>query len=639
MSKILIVGGVAGGASTATRLRRLDENAEIILFEKGQHVSFANCGLPYYIGEVIKERDKLIVQSPKSINDRFNIDVRINSNVVEVDTKEKKVKVISEEKGTYYEGYDYLVLAPGAKPVVPNIDGINNDKIFTIRNVKDIDKVKNYIGNNSVKKAIVIGGGFVGIEMVENLRNIDIDVTLIEGGKHILAPFDDDMVTLIEKNLKENQVNLILNNSVKGFREEDKNIIVKTSDEKEIKGDMVILAIGVKPDTEFLNNSNIILGEKGHILVDKNMKTNLHNVYALGDAVIVKDIVSKDKVAIPLAGPANRQGRIVANNIVNISKENTIYKGTMGTTIIKVFDLVGACTGNNEKTLKNKNIDYNVLYCHPMNHATYYPGATQLHIKVLYDNNGKLLGAQALGYEGVDKFIDVIATVIKFEGTVYDLEELELAYAPPFLSAKSPANMVGFIAENNLSNLSKTITWNEVNEYDKDKIILLDVREKSEVENGTIEGSINIPLNSLRNNLDKLNKDKEIIVYCAVGLRGHIAARILNQNGYKVKNITGGYITYKISENKLKVFNNKCENKEKSEKRKVLDISAMCCSVQFNEVKNYMETLQCGETLEVIASNLNFIEDVTNWVKNNKSEIISINKNKGIVNILIKKGK
>lgn len=639
MSKILIVGGVAGGASTATRLRRLDENAEIILFEKGQHVSFANCGLPYYIGEVIKERDKLIVQSPKSIKDRFNIDVRINSNVVEVDTEEKKVKVISEEKGTYYEGYDYLVLAPGAKPVVPNIDGINNNKIFTIRNVKDIDKVKNYIGNNSVKKAIVIGGGFVGIEMVENLRNIDIDVTLIEGGKHILAPFDDDMVTLIEKNLKENQVNLILNNSVKGFREEDKNIIVKTSDEKEIKGDMVILAIGVKPDTEFLNNSNITLGEKGHILVDKNMKTNLHNVYALGDAVIVKDIVSKDKVAIPLAGPANRQGRIVANNIVNISKENIIYKGTMGTTIIKVFDLVGACTGNNEKTLKNKNIDYNVLYCHPMNHATYYPGATQLHIKVLYDNNGKLLGAQALGYEGVDKFIDVIATVIKFEGTVYDLEELELAYAPPFLSAKSPANMVGFIAENNLSNLSKTITWNEVNEYDKDKIILLDVREKSEVENGTIEGSINIPLNSLRNNLDKLNKDKEIIVYCAVGLRGHIAARILNQNGYKVKNITGGYITYKISENKLKVFNNKCENKEKSEKRKVLDISAMCCSVQFNEVKNYMETLQCGETLEVIASNLNFIEDVTNWVKNNKSEIISINKNKGIVNILIKKGK
>lgn len=639
MSKILIVGGVAGGASTATRLRRLDENAEIILFEKGQHVSFANCGLPYYIGEVIKERDKLIVQSPKSINDRFNIDVRINSNVVEVDTKEKKVKVISEEKGTYYEGYDYLVLAPGAKPVVPNIDGINNNKIFTIRNVKDIDKVKNYIGNNSVKKAIVIGGGFVGIEMVENLRNIDIDVTLIEGGKHILAPFDDDMVTLIEKNLKENQVNLLLDNSVKGFREEDKNIIVKTSDEKEIKGDMVILAIGVKPDTEFLNNSNITLGEKGHILVDKNMKTNLHNVYALGDAVIVKDIVSKDKVAIPLAGPANRQGRIVANNIVNISKENIIYKGTMGTTIIKVFDLVGACTGNNEKTLKNKNIDYNVLYCHPMNHATYYPGATQLHIKVLYDNNGKLLGAQALGYEGVDKFIDVIATVIKFEGTVYDLEELELAYAPPFLSAKSPANMVGFIAENNLSNLSKTITWNEVNEYDKDKIILLDVREKSEVENGTIEGSINIPLNSLRNNLDKLNKNKEIIVYCAVGLRGHIAARILNQNGYKVKNITGGYITYKISENKLKVFNNKCENKEKSEKRKVLDISAMCCSVQFNEVKNYMETLQCGETLEVIASNLNFIEDVTNWVKNNKSEIISINKNKGIVNILIKKGK
>lgn len=452
--KVLIVGGVAGGASAAARLRRLDENIEIVVFEKGEYISFANCGLPYYVGEAIKERDALLLQTPEKMKSRFNIDVRINSEVISIDADKKTVKVNSRFDGEYEENYDYLVLSPGAKPIKPNLPGIESNKIFTVRNVPDIDKIKHYVDNKNVKNAVVIGGGFIGIEMAENLKERGVHVTLIEAAPHILAPLDSEFSALVEKELNENCISIILEDRVTSFNDSGVDIKVNLSSGKEIVCDMVVSAIGVTPDTKFIKGSGINLGEKGHIKVDEHMRTNKDGVFAVGDAISVKDFVNGNETFIPLAGPANRQGRIVADNIANI---NSKYKGTLGTSIIKVFDMVAASTGNNERTLNKYGIKYNKVYLHPMSHAGYYPNATPLTIKVIYDAEGKILGAQALGYEGVDKFIDVIATTIKFGGTMDDLTELELAYAPPFLSAKSPANMAGFMAQNQSKSLIDVI--------------------------------------------------------------------------------------------------------------------------------------------------------------------------------------
>ncbi|SHK14862.1 NADPH-dependent 2,4-dienoyl-CoA reductase, sulfur reductase [Clostridium cavendishii DSM 21758] len=650
MSKVLIVGGVAGGASTAARLRRLDENIEIIMFERGEYISFANCGLPYYIGETIKDRQKLLVQTPEAMKNRFNIDVRINSDVVSVDAENKTIKVISKEDGEYEEKYDFLVLSPGAKPFRPAIEGINSEKIYSVRNVPDTDKIKAVIDDGSVKRATVIGGGFIGIEMAENLKERGIDVTLVEAAPHILAPFDSEMASIIEKELQENGVNLVLNNGVEKFIEEDKEIITLLKSGESLISDMVIFAIGVTPDTSFLKDSGIKLGERGHIIVDKHMRTSEDGIFAAGDAILVKDYVNGSDVAIPLAGPANRQGRIIADNIAGIESS---YNGSMGTSILKIFSMAAAATGNNERNLQRLGIEYRVVYAHPMTHASYYPGATQLSIKLLYDLDGKVLGAQAVGYDGVDKFIDVIATVIKFKGTIEDLTELELAYAPPFLSAKSPANMVGFIAQNNLRGAVELFTIDELKDFDGEKATLLDVRDKVEVENGIISGAINIPVNDLRERYNELDKNKEIYIYCAVGLRGYIASRILTQNGFKVKNLTGGYKTFsqsifkpinKEEKNRaVKDFNEKEEAMDKVEEKDVsvteLDATGLCCPGPLMRLKDSMDNLNEGDILSVKASDPGFYEDVKAWTSRTGNELIKLSKMQGIVQANIKKGK
>jgi NADPH-dependent 2,4-dienoyl-CoA reductase/sulfur reductase-like enzyme/rhodanese-related sulfurtransferase len=542
--KVLIVGGVAGGASAAARLRRLDEEAEIVLFERGAHISFANCGLPYYIGEKIQDRSKLLVQTPESMKARFNLDVRTHSEVTKVDVKEKTVTVNSKTRGVYQESYDDLILSPGAKPLKPPIPGMESERIFTLRNMADTDRIKSQVDRENTRSAIVIGGGYIGVEMAENLRHRGLDVTLVEAAPHILAPFDAEMAAFAEKELQDNGVRLLLGDGVQSFAEKNGGIAIVLQSGREIGADMVILAIGVAPDTGFLQDSEIKLGARGHILVDESMQTSCEGVYAVGDAVEVTDYVSGAPTAIPLAGPANKQGRIAADRICGLPSS---YKGTQGTAIIQIFSLTGASTGANERTLARLAVPYRSVYVHPSSHATYYPGAKPIALKLLFDNEGKILGAQAFGAEGVDKRIDVIATVLRLKGTVHDLAELELTYAPPFSSAKDPVNMAGYLAQNVLRGLTEAAAPKELELYDPERHILLDVRTVAEYDQGHIEGALHIPVDDLRSRIGELDPEKEIWAYCAVGMRGYIASRILKQRGFRVKNLTGGYRSYSMS--------------------------------------------------------------------------------------------
>lgn len=527
--RILIVGGVAGGASTATRLRRLSEKHEIIIFEKGEYPSFANCGLPYHIGGIIPERESLIIQTPEKFKNRFEIDVRVFSEVLQVNPEEKSILVQKKSGEKYEEKYDFLVLSPGAKPVTPPIPGITSSKIFTLRNIPDMDKIIAQMEDSKPKTVAVIGGGFIGIETAENLKHLQLDTHLIEAAPHILAPFDSDFSEELEEVMRENGVVLHLSRKVSKFEEEEEGIKIFFEDGTFLHVNFVISAIGVQPDTAFLKDSGIVLGERGHVLVNDFLQTNYENIYAIGDAI----------PGFALAGPANRQGRMVANHIAG-QKEK--YKASIGTSIIKVFDMVGASTGKNERLLKEEGIPYQRIVLYPNSHASYYPNATPLHCKVLYHKeNGKILGAQCSGHESSDKFIDTIATAIHFGGDIYDLSELELCYAPPFGSAKSPANMAGFIGRNIYEHLVKTVSTEEIEAIDREKQILLDLRTEEEIANAPITNSLRIPIDELRNRLKEISKEKEILAFCAVGLRGYIASRILTQNGFQVRNLLGGY--------------------------------------------------------------------------------------------------
>lgn len=650
--KVLIVGGVAGGASAAARLRRLDEYAEIVLFEKDGYISFANCGLPYYIGGQIKDREKLLVQTPEGMYDRFNIDVRINSEVTDIDTSKKTVKVESKDKGVYEESYDYLVLSPGAKAIRPNIEGINSDKILTLRNIPDTDSIKALADKKGVTSALVVGGGYVGVEMAENLKEMGLKVTLAEAAPHILAPFDTDIVVTAEKELQENGINLFINDGVKSFKDNGDNVEVTLNSNTKITADLVILSIGVAPNTGFLKGTGINLGPKGHILVNEKMETNIDNIYAVGDAVEVTDFVNNQKTAIALAGPANKQGRIAADNIAGLNKT---YKGTQGTAILKIFGLTAASTGNNERTLKRLNIPYKAIIVHPVSHASYYPGALSITIKLIFNQEGKILGAQSIGYEGVDKRIDIIAAVMRLGGTVSDLTELELAYAPPFSSAKDPVNMAGFVAENVITGKMDVITPEEFLNYDKGSTLLLDVRSEIEFNNGHLEGALNIPVDNLRDRLKELPKDKEIIEYCQVGLRGYVASRILSEHGYKVKNITGGYKSMTVLNSIPIKQENKSNNSEKlilDEDTQVikseaaldtinfnesLDVCGLCCPGPLSQVKVTMDKLKNGQILNVISSDPGFYDDIKIWCEKTNNELIDIKKDKGNVLAFIKK--
>ena len=544
--KVLIVGGVAGGASAAARLRRLDESAEIIMFERDEHISFANCGLPYYIGETIQERSKLLIQTPEAMKKRFNIDVRIYSEVISIDGDQKIVTIRSKDRGTYEESFDYLVLSPGAKPIVPPIPGIELPGITSLRNIADTDRIKQLVDEMPIEHAVVVGGGFIGIEMAENLRERGINVTVVEAAQHILAPYDDDMIAHAEQELGKHGVELVLGDGVASFEKENDcaKIAVQLQSGNTLQADLVILAIGVQPDTKFLQSSEIKLGARGHILVDEYMETNLPNVFAVGDAVQVTHFVSHLQTAIPLAGPANKQGRIAADNIAGLK---SAYRGTQGSSIIKIFDMTGAATGMNERMLQQQDKPYHVVHLHPASHATYYPGAAPIAMKLIFDYDGKILGAQAFGKDGVDKRIDVIATVIRMQGTVEDLTELELCYAPPYSSAKDPVNRAGYIAQNIIDERAIVFLPRHLADRDPNHTILVDVRTPKEHNDGHIPGSLSIPVDELRDRLDELDRSKEIWVYCQVGLRGYTASRILTQHGFKVKNLTGGYKSYTMS--------------------------------------------------------------------------------------------
>ncbi|WP_251550470.1 CoA-disulfide reductase [Neobacillus muris] len=540
--KVIIIGGVAGGATAAARLRRISEDVEIVLVERGEHISFANCGLPYYIGETIKDKNKLLVQTIKGMSERFNLDIRHLSEAVNINPEDKNVCIKNLQTGEVYEeSYDKLLLSPGARPIVPPIPGLNeNETVFTLRSIPDTDKIKNYVDANKPQKAVIIGGGFIGIEMAENLVDLGIHVTIIEMANQIMAPIDFEMASILHTHLKEKGVTLFLENGVESFADQGKRIIL--SDGTEIETDMTILSIGVRPENELAKTAGLRLGGRGGIVVNEYLQTSNENIFAVGDAVEVVDYMSGTKAMIPLAGPANRQGRIAANNIMG-KKER--YQGTLGTSIAKVFDLTAAATGNNEKILKRLGISYEVVHIHPSSHAGYYPGASPIALKLIFDKEtGKIFGAQAVGADGVDKRIDVIATAIKGGLTVEDLTNLELSYAPPYSSAKDPVNMAGYVASNIMEDELETIQWHEVDQVVAAGGVLIDVREPMEREFGFIKGSSNIPLNELRNRLTELPKEQTIYVSCQVGLRGYIASRILKNNGYLVKNVDGGWKTY-----------------------------------------------------------------------------------------------
>jgi NADPH-dependent 2,4-dienoyl-CoA reductase/sulfur reductase-like enzyme/peroxiredoxin family protein/rhodanese-related sulfurtransferase/TusA-related sulfurtransferase len=636
--KVVIVGGVAGGASAAARLRRLDEQAEIILLERGEYISFANCGLPYYIGEVIQERDKLLVQTPEAMRARFAIDVRVQSEVTAVHPDTKAITVNSKDRGQYEETYDDLILSPGAKPIRPSLPGINSSRIFTLRNVPDTDRIKAFVDREDSRRAVVVGGGFIGVEIAENLKERGLEVSLTEAAPHILPPFDSDMAVLVERELEENGIQLFLGDGVASFQEQADGLSVTLQSGKVLAADLVILAIGVAPETAFLSGSGIALGRRGHILVNDRLETSQANIYAVGDAIEVIDFVSGQPAAIPLAGPANKQGRIAANNIAGLSSQ---FKGSLGTAILKVFTLTAAATGNNERTLQRLGVACHAAIVHPNSHAAYYPGALPLTIKLLFDDAGRILGAQAIGLDGVDKRIDVIATVIRLKGTVRDLTELELAYAPPYSSAKDPVNMVGFVAEDILSGLSDVFTYEQLGSFNRQGTILLDVRTEMEFENGHLPDAINIPLDDLRRRLSDLDKDKLILTYCQVGVRGYIASRILSQNGFRVKNMTGGYksalaqLVQPSATPSGIVLDTETQVMRQAPVRRVahctLNATGLACPGPLMRVKASMDEMDEGQVLEITASDPGFFADIGAWCQRTGNRLIEVRKEKGLV--------
>lgn len=640
----LIIGGVAGGATVAARLRRMDEKANIVLFERGKYVSYANCGLPYYIGDTINNREKLFVQTVKGFTDRFRIDIRTEQEVTAIRPDKKEVEVKNLSTGEIYtETYDKLVLSPGAEPLRPGIEGIGSKKIFTLRNVPDTDTIKNYINIEKPKRAIVVGGGFIGLEMAENLHDLGIQVDVVEMANQIMAPLDFSMAAIVHQQLTDKGVGLHLEDGVSRFEEKDGGVTVHLRSGKQIATDMVLLSIGVRPETKLAKEAGLAIGERGGIAVNDYMQTSDADIYALGDATEVKNLVTGQPSLIPLAGPANKQGRIVADNIIFGNKKK--YAGSIGTSIAKVFDLTVAATGANAKLLQRNNIPYTSSYTHGASNAGYYPGAVPMSIKILFDpENGKLLGAQIVGFNGVDKRIEMLEQVIQRGGTVYDLTELEHAYAPPYSSAKDPVNMAGFVAENILKGKSKIIQWRELAELPADTI-RIDVRTRDEHKLGSIPGFINIPVDELREHLDELPKDKLIVVSCAVGLRGYLAYRILVQNGFKnVRNLSGGYKTWSVATAPVKEVapcnpgSSEGANCECSAIPTLkVDACGLMCPGPVMQLKKNYETLKTGEQLQITATDQAFGKDVASWCKVTGAELVALENKNGVVAATIRK--
>ena len=542
--KVVIVGGVAGGATAAARIRRLDEKAEIVVFERSGYVSYANCGLPYYIGGVITDSEELTLQTPESFFQRFRIDVKVHHEVTAIHPERKTVTVKNLESGeAFEESYDKLILSPGAKPVKPDLPGTDTDKLFTLRTIEDTLRIKKYIDENHPKSAVLAGGGFIGLELAENLRELGMDVTIVQKPKQLMTPFDADMASMIHSEMRNNGVKLVLGHAVQGFKERDGGVEVLTSAGEPIHGDMVVLAIGVTPDTSLAKESGLELGIKGSIVVNDRMETSVPDIYAAGDAVQVKHFVTGSDTLISLAGPANKQGRIIADNICG---GDSRYMGSQGSSVIKVFDMTAAATGLSEKAAISSGIDADTVILSPMSHAGYYPGGRLMTMKVVFEKKTyRLLGAQIVGYEGVDKRIDVLATAIHAGMKATELKDLDLAYAPPYSSAKDPVNMAGFMIENISKGLLKQWHLKDFESLPKDgSITLLDARTPEEYADGHVEGFHNIPLDEIRERISEIEKGKPVYVMCQSGLRSYIACRILEADGYEAYNFAGGYRFY-----------------------------------------------------------------------------------------------
>lgn len=640
--KYVIIGGVAGGATAAARLRRADEQAEILLLEKGKYISYANCGLPYYIGGVITEREKLLVQTPASFGKRFRIDVRVQNEVVAIHPETKTLVIRKADGQEYEETYDKLLLSPGANPVKPPLEGINSEGIFTLRNVEDTDRIKAYITDKQVKRAVVVGAGFIGLEMAENLHHAGVAVSVVEMGNQVMAPIDFSMAAYIHQHLTQKGVSLYLEEGVTHFERTEKGIIVFLKSGKTIPADMVLLSIGVRPATALAQQAGLKLGETGGIWVDEHLETSVKDIYAVGDAIEYPHPLTGKPWLNYLANPANRQGRIVADNMVF---GNTVsYEGAIGTSIAKVFDMTVASTGLAAKRLKQWGMEYQSSVTHSAAHAGYYPDALPLTLKLTFHpETGKLYGAQCVGYDGVDKRIDQIAMLIKHGGTVYDLMETEHAYAPPFSSAKDPIAIAGYVASNIISGAMPVISWREL-AAKKDEMMLIDTRTPDEFSFGTIPGAINIPLDEMREHLSEIPTDKPVVLFCAIGLRGYLAQRILMGRGYQnTLNLIGGYKTYStamapVEKNEVSsVSIPKTPNNSAKEPLKI-NACGLQCPGPIMQVKKAMDSIATGERVEIVATDAGFARDASAWCDTTGNKLIEKYEEKGRYTVLLEKG-
>ncbi|SCI06605.1 FAD-dependent oxidoreductase [uncultured Bacteroides sp.] len=657
--KIIIIGGVAGGATTAARIRRVDETAEIILLEKGKYISYANCGLPYYIGGVIEEREKLFVQTPEAFSTRFRVDVRTENEVIFIDRKKKTVTVRQSSEDTYEESYDKLLISTGASPVRPPLPGIDLPGIFTLRNVTDTDRIKEYINSHSPRKAVVVGAGFIGLEMAENLHAQGAKVSIVEMGNQVMAPIDFSMASLVHQHLMDKGVNLYLEQAVASFEREGKGLKVTFKNGQSISADIVILSIGVRPETSLARAAELTIGPAGGIAVNDYLQTSDEAIYAIGDAIEYRHPITGKPWLNYLAGPANRQGRIVADNILGAKIP---YEGSIGTSIAKVFDMTVASTGLPGKRLRLEGIDYMSSTIHPASHAGYYPDAMPMSIKITFDKQtGRLYGGQIVGYDGVDKRIDELALVVKHQGTVYDLMKVEQAYAPPFSSAKDPVAIAGYVAEDMITGKTNPVYWRELRDIEMENKFLLDVRTQDEFALGSLPGAVNIPLDELRDRMSELPKGRMIYTFCAVGLRGYLAYRILTQHGFdKVRNLSGGLKTYRAATAPIVIHQ---ENEDQtaespSPQEKTLssepsaapeipvaaaktirvDACGLQCPGPILKMKKTMDGLASGERVEITATDPGFPRDAAAWCSSTGNQLISKEASGGKSVVIIEKG-
>ena len=644
MKKVLIIGGVAGGASCAARLRRLDEEAQIVLLERGPYISYANCGLPYHVGNVIPTRSALLLQTPESMRDKFNIDVRVNSEALSIDREEKTVTVKRGETGEVYkETYDVLVLSTGSSPLRPPIPGIDSPRIETLWTVPDADRIRSLVTEKAVKKALIVGGGFIGLEMAENLRHAGLEVAIVEAMNQVMAPLDKEMAMLLQENILQNGVSLYLGDGVASFREEETEVAVTLNSGKVLKAELVILSIGVRPNSALAKDAGLTLNARGGVAVDVTLKTADPSIYAVGDVIEVQEFVLKNKTMVPLAGPANKQGRIAANNIAGAGE---VYAGTQGSSVAKVFDLTAASTGLNEKSLLKQGLkrgtDFESVLITQNSHAGYYPGAVPMTLKLLFSADGKkIFGAQIVGRDGVDKRIDTLGTALRLGAGVKDLAELELAYAPPYSSAKDPVNMLGFTAQNLLDGLVVFSDWNI--EENHPGALLLDVREEAELLAFSLPGALHIPLGQLRNRLAEIDKDREIITFCAIGVRSYNAARVLLQHGFtNVKVYPGGTRFYQSTHPEeitpVNVKPIEKENKEAAMEAIRIDCSGMQCPGPIMKVFSTMGSMKEGDVLEVSASDPGFARDIAAWCRRTGNTLLGNEKQGSDYVALVKKG-